>query len=105
MFAISQQDVETTSDSDVSDYTQDLIRQGLASVRRKRIRVAVELERPTERLSVPNVDTSRIRLPLDQDGLVRIALTHGLNPAGREIVEMQNHNNMINRMLVIVEAD
>jgi len=94
MFAVSQQDADTTSDSDVSEYTQDLIRQGLASVRRKRIRVAVELERPTERLSVPNMDTSRIRLPLDQDGLVRVALTHGLISAGRESVEMQNHNTI-----------
>jgi len=38
------------------------------------------------------MDTSRIRLPLDQDGLVRVALTHGLSSAGRESVEMQNHN-------------
>jgi len=95
MFASSHQDAETTSDSDVSEYTQDLIRQGLASVRRKRIRISVELERPTECLSVPNMDTSRIRLPLDQDGLVSVALTHGLSSAGRESVEMQNHNNYV----------
>jgi len=92
MFASSHQDAETTSDSDVSDYTQDLIRQGLASVRRKRVRVALELERPAERLSVPNMDTSRIRRPLDQDGLVSAALTHGLGTAGRESAEAQNHN-------------
>jgi len=97
MFASNYQDAETTSDSDVSEYTQDLIRQGLASVRRKRIRVALELERPTERLSVPNMDTSRIRRPLDQDGLVSVALTHGLSPAERESVEMQNHNNKLIR--------
>jgi len=95
MFSSNYQDAETTSDSDVSEYTQDLIRQGLASVRRKRIKVALELERPTERLSVPNMDTSRIRRPLDQDGLVSVALTHGLSSAGREVVEMQNHNNII----------
>jgi len=52
--------METTSDSDISEGTQDLVRQGLASVRRKRIRVALQLERLPERFSVHNMDTSRI---------------------------------------------
>jgi len=52
--------METTSDSDVSEGTQDLVRLGLASVRRKRVAVAFQRDRFPERLSVPNMDTSRI---------------------------------------------
>jgi len=88
--------METTSDSDISEGTQELVRQGLASVRRRRVGVAVQLERLPERISVPNMDTSRIRRPLNQDGLICIASTYGLSTAERENSEAQNHNNIYN---------
>jgi len=86
--------MDTTSDSDISEGTQDLVRQGLASVRRKRIGVASHLERLPERLSVSNMDTSRIRRPLRQEGLIGLASTHGLSMAERESSEAQNHNSI-----------
>jgi len=64
-----------TSDSDVSDGTRDLVRQGLASVKRKRVVVALQPEHPSERLSVSNMDTSHILHPLYQDGLIGAAST------------------------------
>jgi len=60
--------MEYTSDSDVNEDTRDLVRQGLASVKRKRVIVALQPERLRERLSVHNMDTSSIRYPLSQDG-------------------------------------
>jgi len=95
--------METTSDSDISEGTQDLVRQGLASVWRKRIGVALQLERLPERLSVPNMDTSRIRRPLYQEGLISIALTYGLSMAERESSEAQNHNNTVSEWLKLKE--
>jgi len=38
--------MEYTSDSDVSEDTQELVRQGLASVKRKRMTTSLRLERP-----------------------------------------------------------
>jgi len=87
--------MEFTSDSDVSDDTRDLVRQGLASVRRKRTTVALQPERLRERLSVPNMDTYSIRHPLCQGGSTGATSTHGLYPTDREFVKGQNHNNLI----------
>jgi len=81
-----------TSVSDVNDDTRDLVRQGLASVKRKRVIVALQPGRPRERLSVTNMDTSSIRHPLCQDGLIGATLTHGLNPAEKELANGQNHS-------------
>jgi len=60
--------MDYTSDSDVSEDTRDLVRQGLASVKRKRVTIASYPERAHERLSVVNMDTSNIRHPLCQEG-------------------------------------
>jgi len=93
--------MEYTSDSDVSDGTCDFVRQGLASVKRKRVTVALQPERPPERLSVSNMDTSHIRHPLYQDGLIGVASTHGLNSVVREIVNEQNYNINIGRKFMV----
>jgi len=87
--------MEYTSDSDVSEGTRDLVRQGLASVKRKRVVVALQSERLPESFSVSNTDTSQIRHPLCQDGLIGVASTHGLNSTEREIVNEQNYNTMM----------
>jgi len=86
--------MEYTSDSDVSDDTRELVRQGLATVKRKRVTIALQPERLRERLSVSNMDTSHIRHPLCQDGLIGANSIHGLNPADREIANGQNHNTV-----------
>jgi len=86
--------MEYTSDSDVSEDTRDLVRQGLASVKRKRVTIALQPERLRERLSVPNMAISSIRHPLWQDGSIGAISTHGLNPADREFINGQNHNNV-----------
>jgi len=75
--------MEYTSDSDVSKDTRDLVWQGLASVKRKRVTVALQPEHPHERISVSNMDTSHIRHPLCQDGLIVATSIHGPNPAER----------------------
>jgi len=85
---------EYTSDSDVSDGTRDLVRQGLASVKRKRVTELLQSERPPERPSVSNMDISHIRHPLYQNGLIGVASTHGLNSVVRKIVNEQSYNNV-----------
>jgi len=77
--------MEHTSNSDITEDTQDLVRQGLASVKRKRVTISLQPERLRERISVPNIDISSIRHPLWQDGSIGAISTHGLNPADREV--------------------
>jgi len=72
--------LEYTSDSDVSDDTRDLVQQGLATVKRKRVTMALHSECLRERPLVPNMDISHIRHPLCPDGLNGVTLTYGLNP-------------------------
>jgi len=71
--------MEYTSDSDVSDGTQELVRQGFASVRRKWANTALQPDRIYESFPVPNMDNYNIRHPLCQDGINDAASTHGLN--------------------------
>jgi len=87
--------MDYTSDSDVSEDTQELVRQGLASVKRKRVTMSVRPERPRERLSVSNMDTSNIRHPLCQESTNGVTSTHGFNIASRKIAIEQNHNKCI----------
>jgi len=86
---------EYTSDSDISEDTRELVRQGLATVKRKRKTVAFRTERLRERPSVPAMDTSQIRHPSRNEGATGAISTHGLNLNEREIVYGQNHNNTI----------
>jgi len=84
--------LEYTSDSDVSDDTRDLVQQGLATVKRKRVMVALQTERLRDRPLVPNMDISHIRRPLGPDSLNGATLTYGLNPVKRESSNGQNYN-------------
>jgi len=77
--------MDYTSDSDVSEDTRDLISQGLASVKRKRLSTASQTMRTSERVSVPNIDITSVRHPLCQESSNGATSTHGLNIAGREI--------------------
>jgi len=87
--------MEYTSDSDVSDDTHELVRQGLATVKRKRVRTALRTERTRERLSVPNMDTSQLRHLLRHDGTNGATSTHGLNLIEGETSQGQNHNRIV----------
>jgi len=64
------------SDSDISEDTRDLVCQGLASVKHKRVITASQSERIRERISVPNMDTSNVWHPLWREAL--IGDTHAL---------------------------
>jgi len=86
---------EYTSDSDLSDDTRDLVRQGLASVKRKRVTESRQTDRPPEPLSGSNMDISHIRHPLCQNGLVGVVSTHDLNSVVREIDNDQKYNNIL----------
>jgi len=85
--------MEYTSDSDVSENTRDLIDQGLASVKRKRLNTTSQTRRTRERISVPNMDITSVRHPLSQENSTGATSTHGLNIASREMAMGQNHNN------------
>jgi len=87
--------MDYTSDSDISEDTQELVRQGLASVKGKRMPTSIRPERPHERQTVSNTDTSSIRHPLYQEGLNGVSSTHGVNIANREIAIERNHNNIL----------
>jgi len=86
--------MEYTSDSNLSDDTRELVRQGLASVKRKRVTTALRAERPRERLSVPIMDTSQLRHPFRHDSTNGATSTHGLILTEGETAHGQNHNNM-----------
>jgi len=87
--------MDYTSDSDVSEDTQELVRQGLASVRRKRMITSLRPDRSHERQTVSNMDASSIRHPLYQEGLNGVSSTHGFDIASREIAIERNHNRSI----------
>jgi len=86
--------LDYTSDSDISDDTKELVRQGLATVKRKRKTVALRTQRPHERLSVPDMDPFQIRHPLRHEGLNGATSTQGLNMTEREICNGQNYNTI-----------
>jgi len=85
---------EYTSDSDVSEDTREMVRQGFATVRRKRKTVAFRAERLRERPLVPDMNTSQIRHPLHREGAISAASTQGLNISDREMSLGQNYNNI-----------
>jgi len=87
--------MDYTSDSDVSEDTRELVRQGLASVKRKRVAITSQPERTRERTLVPNMDPSQIRHPLRDERVIGASSTQGLNQIEVEIVQDQNHNNII----------
>jgi len=87
--------MDYTSDSDISEGTRDLVRQGLASVKRRRTTTRNQRERPRERTSVTNMDPSQIRHPLREERVIGASSTQGLNLIEVEIVQAQNHNNII----------
>jgi len=84
--------MDFTSDSDVSEGTRDLVRQGLASVKRRRTMTMSQRERPRERTSVIDMDPSQIRHPLRDERVNGASSTRGLNLIEGEIVQDQNHN-------------
>jgi len=84
--------MDYTSDSDISEGTQELVRQGLVSVKRKRMITSIRPERPRECQTVSNMDTSSIRHPLYQEGLNGVSSTHGVKIATREPAIERNHN-------------
>jgi len=85
--------MDYTGDSDIREDTRDLVCQGLASVKRKRVITASQSERIRERISVPNMDNSNVRHPLWREALIGDTSTHGLTSTGRGIVNGQNHNS------------
>jgi len=87
--------MEYTSDSDISEDTRELVRQGLASVKRRRVTTMSRKERPRERTSVPNMDQSPIRHPLRDEKVNGASSTQGLNLVEVEIVQDQNHNKYL----------
>jgi len=87
--------MEYTSDSDVSENTRDLIDQGLASVKRKRLNTTSQTRRTGERISVPNVDIPSVPYPLCQENTTGVTSTHGLDIASRGMAIGQNHNNTL----------
>jgi len=84
--------MDYTSDSDVSENTRELVSQGLASVKRKRLNIASQSESVRERPSVSNMGISSVRHPLRRKESNGDISTHGLDPTYREIVNGQNHN-------------
>jgi len=87
--------MDYTSDSDVSEDTRELVRQGLASVKRKRVTIASYPERAHERLSAISMDTSNIRHSLCQEVPNGVSSTQGQSLARRETANGQNHNSSI----------
>jgi len=71
---------------------RELVRQGLASVKRKRVATALRPEGTRERLSVFNMDTSQLRHPLRQNGTNGATSTHGLKLTEKKTSQGQNHN-------------
>jgi len=84
--------MDYTSDSDVSDGTKELVRQGLASVRRKRTSTASRPDRVYGRFPVPDTDNYNIGHPLCPDGINGAASIHGLYIVAKKIVNGQNRN-------------
>jgi len=84
--------MDYTSDSDVSEDTRELVRQGLASVKKRRVTRTSQPERPRERTSVPDMDLSQIRHPLRDERVNGVSSTRGLNLIEVEIVQDQKHN-------------
>jgi len=87
--------MDYTNDSDISEDTKDLVSQGLASVRCKRVTTSPQIGRLRERVTVPNMDTSSVRHPLWREAAIGDTSIHGLVSLDREIIIGQNHNNVM----------
>jgi len=81
-----------TSDSDISEDTRDLVRQGLASVKRKRRVTMSRMGHLSEQNPVHNMDTSSIRSQLRREAVNSDTSTHGNIIIDRVISNAQNHN-------------
>jgi len=90
-------ETDYTSDSDVSEDTRELIDQGLASVRRKRVKLSARPESISHRRLVPNTDIPSVRHQILLENSIDAASTRDLNQSGRRIDASQNHNNVIPR--------
>jgi len=87
--------MEYTSDSDLSDDTRELVSRGLASVKRKRRMITMQLEGVQERFLDSNMDTSNVRHLSGRGVAIGDTSTHGLAAAGVETANSQNHNSYI----------
>jgi len=83
-----------TSDSDISEDTRDLVRQGLASVKRKRRVTMSRIGRLSEQAPVHNMDTSSVRSQLRREAVNNDTSTHGNIIIDRVISNAQNHNSI-----------
>jgi len=81
-----------TSDSEISEDTRELVTQGLASVKRKRIRTTSRIGRLREQVPVHNMDTSSVRSHLRREAVNGDTSTHGNVTSDRKISNAQNHN-------------
>jgi len=70
--------IDYTSDSDISEDTKDLVSQGLASFKRRRLITASYPGRIRERVSVSNMDTSNVRSPMWREAATGDTSIHGL---------------------------
>jgi len=81
-----------TSDSDISEDTRELVKQGLASVRRKRRRATARIGRSGEQDSVHNMDIPSVRYHLRREAANVDTSTHDNVTSDRERSNAQNHN-------------
>jgi len=84
--------MESTSDSDLSEDTRELVRRGLATARRKRRIPTTQLNSGQERFLVSNMDTSNVRHPSRRGVSFGDTSIHGLAVADVETANSQNHN-------------
>jgi len=84
--------MEYTSDSDLSDDTKDLVRRGLASVKRKRRIVTTQSKDTQDRFLDSNMDTCNVRHPSRREASIGDTSTYGLTTSGLDIVNSQNYN-------------
>jgi len=87
--------MEYTSDSDLSDDTKDLVRRGLASVKRKRRILTPQSDDMQNRVLDSNMDTSNVRHPSRREASIGETSTHGPTTSRLDIVNSQNHNMSI----------
>jgi len=87
--------MDYTSDSDVSDDTRDLVSQGLASARRKRTKIMLNLDRSPQRRLVSNTDITSVRHQMRAESLNDAASTRELDPLIKTVNTSQNHNTNI----------
>jgi len=91
----SEEIMEYTSDSDLSDDTRELVSRGLASVKRKRRIPTTQFDSVQERFLVSNMDTSNVRHPSRRGVSFGDTSIHGLavvSVVDAEPANSQNHN-------------